>query len=435
MDNLADKEWYEPTPVEWEIQRMKNIMDPREGRSELGEETLLSVTINEGIIKRSKYLNDDEGGSRAESLIGYKTVSPSNLVNNIMKMSFRCLGISDFEGIVSPAYSVFNLRRSKIDPIYLNFLLRTDRYVFEYRKLSKGIQESRMRLYDDYFLAMKVVVPPILEQQLISKYLDKKTKLIDSLVEKTQSKIELLKEQRTSLINQCVTKGLDPNVEMKDSGVEWIGEIPKNWKVKRLAVLGSFSKGKNITKSDLTKHGEPVILYSHLYTTYSRVTDSPDFHISLDRSLESTKISKNTFLFTSSGESVDEIGKTLLYSGTRDINVGGDVVIFCVKSKEDFYPEFFSFSFNSDCCQNQKSSMSRGEIVVHIYEKQLREIWVTVPPLSEQVELTRKLKKFEQSTERLVDTYNQKINTLKEYRQSLIASVVTGKVRVTEGLV
>lgn len=160
MTEMNFNEWYEPTPAEWSIQRMKNIMSPREERSLDGEEELLSVTINEGIIKRSEYLNEDEGTSRADSLVGYKVVSPTNLVNNIMKMSFRCLGVSTHEGIVSPAYSVFELNQSKVDPSYLNFLLRIDRYIAEYRKLSKGIQESRMRLYDDFFLAMKVIAPP-----------------------------------------------------------------------------------------------------------------------------------------------------------------------------------------------------------------------------------------------------------------------------------
>jgi len=92
VSKLVDKHWYESTPEDWGVERMKNIMCPREERSDLGEEELLSVTINQGVIKRSEYLDDEEGGSRAETLIGYKKVSPTNLVNNIMKMSLDVWG-------------------------------------------------------------------------------------------------------------------------------------------------------------------------------------------------------------------------------------------------------------------------------------------------------------------------------------------------------
>ena len=406
MGNLADKEWYEPTPVEWDIQRMKNIMDPREGRSELGEETLLSVTINEGIIKRSTYLNDDEGGSRAESLIGYKTVSPSNLVNNIMKMSFRCLGISDFEGIVSPAYSVFNLRRSKIDPNYLNFLLRTDRYVFEYRKLSKGIQESRMRLYDDYFLAMKVVVPSLQEQQLISKYLDKKTKQVDSLVEKTQKKIELLKEQRTSLINQCVTKGLDPNVEMKDSGVEWIGEIPMSWGLIRLKYLFSLEGGKDPKLVESEDGRYPIL------GTGGEISRSQDF-----------LYDKPTLLLGRKGT----IDKPFLVSEPFWVS---DVMYYTVQ-KTEMTPDYLLKLFNLIPFGFYKYGSTQPSMSRKDYES----MYFPSPNQEERQAITNYLNEESLIIDYLIENETKRISLLKEYRQSLISSVVTGKVRITEDMI
>ena len=144
--------WIGEIPEKWNITRLKYCLSTREDRTETGGEELLSVTIHEGVIKRVDYIKDGEHTSRAESLEGYRLVSKNNLVNNIMKMGFRCLGISLFDGIVSPAYSVFTLENDKVCPGYLDYLLRTDLYVSEYKKRSKGIQESRMRLYDDYFL-------------------------------------------------------------------------------------------------------------------------------------------------------------------------------------------------------------------------------------------------------------------------------------------
>ena len=290
-------------------------------------------------------------------------------------------------------------------------------------------------LYQNIFERFNFPIPPLQEQKLISRYLDKKTKQIDSLVEKIQKKIELLKEQRTSLINQCVTKGLDPNVEMKDSGVEWIGEIPKHWDNYRLGVLGNFSKAKNITKGDLTVFGSPVILYGHIYTTYNRVTSKVEFSIPEELCKTSSKIKYGTFLFTSSGESVEEIGKTLLYLGKEEISVGGDMVIFTLIRTKGFDLNYLSFFLNSQFIQDQKSLTSRGEIIVHIYQKQLRELRIFLPPYNEQTKIKDVLVKNEKLTNVITEKYTAKIEKLTEYRQSLISSVVTGKVRVTEDMI
>ena len=292
---------------------------------------------------------------------------------------------------------------------------------------------KHLSIFDIY--EQSVLIPPINEQKLISQYLDKKTQTIDSLIEKIVKKIQLLKEQKTALINQYVTKGLNPNVEMKNSGIEWIGEIPKHWGIKRLTILGDFSKGKNITKSDLVDIGLPVILYSHIYTKYDRSTSIVDSYISKDKSIGSTKIQSHTFLFTSSGETKEDIGKSILYRGLEDVFIGGDMVVYKFRDSDSFDPDYYSFVFNSFNCQCQKSSLSRGEIVVHIYEKQLREIRVCIPPIDEQKKIKDCLIAIEKKSMKLQENLQNKVQLLEEYRQSLIFSVVTGKIRITEDMI
>ena len=197
-------EWIGEIPKNWSVRRLKYHLTPREERSQDGTEELLSVTINPGVIRRRDYLgNDEDHISRAESLVGYKVVKKNDLVNNIMKMSFCCLGISDFDGIVSPAYSVFSLDEEILVPRYLHELLRTPSYIAEYRRRSKGIQESRMRLYDDYFLDISIAVPPKEEQVLILEKIIKSES--SSIFEKENSRLLLLKEYRQSLISSVVT--------------------------------------------------------------------------------------------------------------------------------------------------------------------------------------------------------------------------------------
>lgn len=422
----------ENVPIDWVIKKIKYVFDERkETNDPIQTDVLVSLTHDRGVILHSE--KGDIGNKKKDDIKKYKIVHPGDIVVNSMNVIIGSSGLSDHFGLVSPVYYMLVKKDSNHDNKFFHYLFRSIVFQKSLIGVGNGILEHRMRVPIDKLGGHLIPLPSANEQKLISQYLDKKTSQIDSLVEKIQKKIELLKEQRTSLINHYVTKGLDPNVEMKDSGVEWIGEIPRHWKTLRLCNFGLFSKGKNITKGDLVETGKPVILYSHLYTTYSRTVKEPKFFISDDLEENSTKIFKNTFLFTSSGESKEDIGKCILYLG-NETSVGGDQVIFKLKSTCDFDPEFLSFSFNSDLCVNQKSSNSRGEIVVHIYEKQLRDVVVPIPPENEQISIRNKLQEVERNSDEIIRNLKHKIELLKEYRQSLISSVVTGKVRVTEDI-
>ena len=199
-------EWIGEIPRHWDCKPLKYVFKSVREKSEKGDEELLSVMIRRGVVRRTDYLDDDmEHITRSESLEGYIKCSKWNLVNNIMKMGFYCMGISLYDGIVSPGYSVFDIIDKNNHPLYWEYLLKTEIYVTEYRKRSKGIQESRMRLYDDYFLSIQSILPPISEQEQIVSYLDKKTSEIDKTIELENKKIELLKEYRQSLISNVVT--------------------------------------------------------------------------------------------------------------------------------------------------------------------------------------------------------------------------------------
>ena len=430
MNSICKSDWFEPVPNTWSVQRMKNIMTPKEGRSSDGNEELLSVTIQNGVVKRSQYLDDDDGGSRADSLVGYKIVHRDDLVNNIMKMSFRCLGVSPHDGIVSPAYSVFEINREKVDPNYLNYQLRIDRYVYEYRKLSKGIQESRMRLYDDYFLSMKVIVPSIEEQKLISSYLDKKTNQIDSLVEKFQKKIQLLKKQRTSLINHYVTKGLDPNVEMKDSGVEWIGEIPKHWEVTRLKFCSTIVNGFAFKSDDFELDNEiPIIRIGDVKTPFD-LNNCVKVTKEIYEKNKDFQVLRGDILVGMTGGT---IGKSALYDLEEVALLNQRVCIF--RSLVNSDQNFLSIYMNSKLFKEQITLNSDGGGQPNIGREELMNFDIFLPPLEEQIKIFAHLSSRTQKYQSLIDREHSRISILLEYRQSLISSVVTGKVRVTEDMI
>ena len=201
--------------------------------------------------------------------------------------------------------------------------------------------------------------------------------------------------------------------------------MPNGWEMNRMISLGHFSKGKNITKSDLSFKGFPCILYSHIYTEFDRIFTVVNSYINENKFSNSTKILKGQFLFTSSGETVEDIGKCVLYDGEETISIGGDIIVFTLFEPINFDKKFLSYVFNADFFNNQKSSNSNGEIVVHIYEKQLREIKFTYPILTEQKLISQYLDKETQKIDSLIVKYEKKIELLKEQKMILINQYVT----------
>ncbi len=270
--------------------------------------------------------------------------------------------------------------------------------------------------------------PPLPEQIQIAAFLDRKTSIIDDLIQKKLRKIELLKEQRQSIITRAVTKGLIPEVTMKDSGVKWIGGMPEHWELTRINVLGHFTKGSGIKKDEITVSGKPCIRYGEIYTQYERIVYSPISFISEETSQQCVRIFKGDILFTGSGETIEDIGKSVVYYGEDDIFVGGDIII--LRLRPDLDPLFISYMMNSSYVIHQKSIIGKGEIIVHIYHKDLKDVVICLPPFSEQNEIVEYLDKKTSEIDKQVDLENRKIDLLKEYRQSLISEVVTGKIDV-----
>lgn len=420
-------DWLGLIPSQWSLKRTGHLFSERKQKVDDKTFPPLSVTMSGVVDQLSDIAKTDHTDNR-------KLVRRGDFVINSRSDRKGSSGISPRDGSVSIINIVMKPR--EFEPSFYEYLFKSFYFKEEFFRNGKGIHWDLWSTKWDQLKVILIPVPDPDTQSLISTYLDKKISQIDSLIEKIERKIKLLKEQRTSLINQCVTKGLNPDVEMKDSGVEWIGEIPSHWRIQRLATLGDFSKGKNITKSDLRSSGYPCILYSQIYTEYNRITSETVSFIDKELFLSSSTISRGTFLFTSSGESVDEIGKCILYFGEKDISIGGDVLVYQLKINACFNQEFLSFVFNSMYCQFYKSANSRGEIVVHIYGKQLRDLQIVFPPdISEQTLISQYLNKKTSQIDSLIEKEAKRIELLKEYRQSLISNVVTGKMKITEEMI
>ena len=232
-------EWIGRIPRNWKTERMKTLFSERNERDCRGK-TLLSVSQYFGIRPKSE--TDLADSHIAESYDDYKEVYKGDFVMNIMLAWNGSYAVSDYDGIVSPAYCVFKFRKDCCKK-YFHYLLRTDGYPSAFKTMSRGVIDSRLRLYPEQFYTFPVVIPPPAEQLTIASYLDKKCAEIDSLVELQEQMIAQLTDYKQSVITEAVTKGLNPNAELVPSGIDWIDVIPKGWRVCRLKELGFLYGG------------------------------------------------------------------------------------------------------------------------------------------------------------------------------------------------
>ena len=415
--------WLGNIPSNWDVTRNKYFTIPIQDKSETGTEELLSVSEKKGVIPRRSIRNEEEHLSTSKTLVGYLKVLPGDLVSNIMLMWKRGLGVSNFKGIVSPSYSVFRFIDS--EPKYYHYLFRTDQYVSEFRRNSTGVIESRLRLYDDSFGLISSHRPPLSEQKQIVTFLDDKTKKIDSLIQQKEKKIELLKEKRSSLINHVVTKGLDSNVEMKDSGVEWIGKIPSHWEITKFKYKGEVIIGLSYKPENLVDKGEGTLVMRSSNVQNGKPSFNDNVYVDCKIS-DKLKTREGDILICSRNGSRKLIGKNCLI--TKDIE-GMSWGVFMTMYRTPNY-KYFYWLLNSPVFKSQSGlflTSTINQLTVSTLENM---IVPYVNDENEQQQIVEYLDKQTEEIDTLIQLEQKKIDTLKEYRQSLILNVVTGKIRV-----
>ena len=423
-------EWIGEIPKHWEVQRNKRIFNEKDDRSGTGKEELLTVSHITGVSPRAEKKN--VGMFLAETLVGYKHCSVGNLVINTMWAWMGALGISAFDGIVSPSYNVYELKGSEYLPRYYDYLYRTPNHVNEIIRWSKGIWTSRWRLYPDAFFSMFTIIPPFREQTQIANFLDGKTAQIDELIRIKERRIELLQEQRTTLINQAVTKGLDPNVAMKPSGVEWIGEIPSNWRSSRLKFHLAENSGGVWGEDDEFGNGTYVIR-----STEIMIDGRWNLQNVIRRKLskeegERLLLRKGDLIVTKSSGSQDHIGKTgLVDEIVEAMDVCYSNFVQKLRPQSHINSKFLHYFMNCSLAREQYKYQSETTTgLANLNAQSINELFISVPSEQEQTQIVDCLDRKTQQIDELIAAEQRKIELLKEYRQSLISEAVTGRIDV-----
>ena len=244
--------WLRKIPAHWNTKRLKYLFQEKDLRSTTGNELLLSMTRSRGLIPQTEISIKNPS---PENLIGYKICDSGEIVMNRMQAWSGMFYRAANKGLVSPDYVVFK-EKNDLSTEFFEKYFRTPKFVAECRVRSTGIGTGFNRLYGEDFGRIYVTVPSKKEQIQIARFLDWKTAHINKFIRNKRRLIELLKEQKQNIINQAVTRGIDPDVKLKPSGVEWIGDIPEHWEERKLKHISAMKSGDNLTSNQIGETGD-----------------------------------------------------------------------------------------------------------------------------------------------------------------------------------
>ena len=419
-------EWLEEVPQHWALVPCRAVVDHIvEKNSNNALDNYLSLMANIGVIRYED--KGDIGNKKPDDLSKCKIVRRGQLVINSMNYAIGSYGMSPYDGICSPVYIVL---QTKKDIFLERFALR----IFENTPFQKylatfgnGILEHRAAINWEDIKNKYVPLPTLDEQKNILDFLDHETSKIDSLIEKQQQLIELLKEKRQAVISHAVTKGLNPDVAMKDSGVEWLGEVPEHWTVSLIKYqCKEITDGAHISP-DL-ENGE------HFFVS---IRDIKEGIINFDEALLTSDKSYQYLVHTGCKPFAGDIlfskdgtiGQTAITPSDIDFVVASSLIIIRPKCSK-VTSEFLDLLLRSDIVQEQVESFVKGAALRRLSIQNLLKIWGVFPPIDEQEKIVEfvlfqldKYKDLEFKAEKQVEL-------LKKRRTALISAAVTGKIDV-----
>jgi type I restriction enzyme S subunit len=414
--DISKNNWLKKIPANWEIFRIKNLFQLSQEKNQ-GEDLPILSLSQSGIRIRDISTNE---GQLAESYENYTRIRPNDLVFNPMDLRSGAIDLSTYDGVISLAYSV--LRKYSGINIHLKYF----KYYFQWHYLDKiffpfgqGVSvDHRWTLKDYVLLNFPVLFPPLETQKRIADFLDKETKIIDGLIERKEKLIELLCEKSHALITRVVTKGLDLKAKMKLSGIDWLGDIPRGWEVRRGKFLFRYKKEpNNIYQCDhilaLTLKG---VINKEDYEARSLIpTDYASYQIFYPDDLVFKLIDLENFQ-TSRVGIVPEKG-IMSPAYLRIIPVA------------KIAPRFFYWFYYSLYLQGVFNFLGMG-VRSALNQHDLLTQSVTLPPPQEQKRIVDFLDDKTTRIDRAVALIESQIEKLKEYRSSLIYSAVTGKIKI-----
>jgi type I restriction enzyme, S subunit len=418
--------WHGEVPEHWRLQPTRAVFAERVVRGHI-EEPLLSVAIRQGVLPQSSLLTDtSKKDSSNQDKSNYKLVEPGDIAYNKMRAWQGAAGMSKYRGIVSPAYGVIRPRGDNYSAYY-HYVFRMPAFTTEAEKWSYGITSDQWSLRYKDFKSITLPVPPPEEQHAITRFLDHIDRRINRYIRAKRRLIAMLKEQKQAIIHRAVTRGLDPNVPLKPSGVEWLGEIPAHWDVVAL---------KRVLRQ----------LFDCEHKTAPAVDASP-YHVIRTSAVRNGQLRLEGTYFTSQEAFTEWTKRGLPEAGdvifTREAPAGeacvipdglqvclGQRTVLMKPDKEKYSSAFLVHMIYGGPPRDIINVTSQGSTVDHFNMADIAALSVFVPPLEEQRQIVDWLDGATSALDAAIQRAAAEISLIREYRTRLISDVVTGKLDV-----
>lgn len=423
-------EWIGEIPDGWEVYRNKNafICNKEIVGKNSNSTQLLSLTT--GGIK-CKDINNAEG-KFPESFDTYQYVKKNDVVMCLFDLDMSAVfsGISQYDGMISPAYKVLSCQ-DRANPLFVHYWFS---YIFDGRKFNHYAKNIRYTLNYDEFATLPILLPPKSTQQRIASYLDKKCSKIEETIQNQQQVIEKLKAYKQSLITEAVTgkikiqngKVCGKYESYKDSGVEYLGKIPSKWNIKRLRYIGKCQNG--ISKGgEFFGSGYPFVSYGDVYNNLTLPETVSGLIESTPEEQENYSVMAGEIFFTRTSETIEEVGFTSVCLKTIEKATFAGFVIRVRPFTEELVPDYSKYYFSSDA--HRRFFVKEMNLVTRASLNQdlLKRLPVLIPSKDEQKEIADYLDKKCTIIDTTIEQKQKLIEKLTEYKKSLIYECVTGK--------
>ena len=420
-------EWLGEVPSHWDMQRSKFIFKKIERK--VNEEDQIVTCFRDGQVTL-RANRRTEGFTNALKEHGYQGIRKGDLVIHAMDAFAGAIGISDSDGKATPVYSVcLPHNKQKIDVYFYAYYLRNLALSGFISSLAKGIRERSTDFRYADFAELLLPIPPYLEQQKIAQFLDDKTAKIDQAVDLAEKQIALLKEHKQILIQNAVTRGLNPDVPLKDSGVEWIGQVPEHWSVKKIKHVTS-KIGSGITPlgggSNYIDGGIPLLRSQNIHFDRIDLNDVARISEFTHNSMKNSKVRKGDVLLNITGGS---LGRCFYVDSNEEMNVNQHVCI--IRPNKKINTIFLNMLLASEIGQKQIWFFQQGGGREGLNFQAIKNFYLPLPDLEEQQKIAIYLDKQAAKIDQAIALKTAYIEKLKEYKSVLINDVVTGKGRIS----
>lgn len=421
-------EWIGIIPSSWTIFPANGVFsEVKEKNTDLKFTNAFSFKYGEIVDKKQV---GDVDNNLKETLSSYTIVRKNTIMINGLNLNYdfvsQRVAIVNESGVITSAYLAIQPDENKINPRFVLYLLKSYDYQQVFHGLGSGIRKT---LKYQNFKKIMIVAPTLSEQQAIADYLDETCSEIDEIIAEAKASIDEYKELKQSVIFETVTKGLDKNVEMKDSGYDFIGYIPSKWEMCKVRHLGTAQNGISIG-GDAFGLGHPFVSYGDVYKNYSLPKTVDKLVQSSEEDRKRYSVEKGDWFFTRTSETIEEVGFSCVCEETIPDAVFAGFLIRIRPFNNRIYTGFAKYYFRSNHLRTffvkEMNLVTRASLAQGL----LKDAPVIVPPYDKQIEIANYLENRCAVIDGVIKDKESTIADLEAYKKSLIYEVVTGKRRV-----